>query len=786
MNQTATPPLTTLERETCHQASTNMHFFSALGPLETSTIPTFTELLAQYQASIDKPEVTWSDLSHDNLADPFAIYQHNLSQARPQCVRWLWQKRLPLAGITLLDGDHGCGKSLLALQIAASVSSGHPMPDGTSTIQGGVVIVTPNTDATTTQLQILTALGADLSCVEILSYIQASNPEVHTSGYRPFSIPEDFTRLLQAIKRVNARLIIFDPFISLLSHDSRWTDQRLGHLLADLNQLLIEHHVACLITRNCHAKGGHARPSVLERSDHFETLATSRLLLAPDPMLPDHLLLSHAQNRHAQLTPTLTLQILSMPANPAFPHITILGTHNLLAKDLINYRPDTLHRQLLSQHLLQIITAATDPTPIATLYASSPHSSAFQIQCSLRDLLNMGQIERPTRGFYTLALPHPVPPLNSIATTTLNSPQPPHLNSPTATTPNSSQTPHLNSPTATTPNSPQTPHLNSSAATTPDSPHTPHLNSSATTTPNSPHTPISIHPLQQLPTHHRPHISIHPLQQLPTHHRPHISIHLLQQLPTLHRPHISIHPLQQLPTLHRPPSQFTRCNNSQLITDSPSQFTHCNNSQLITDPTSQFIHCNNSQLSTTPHLNSSAATTPNSPQTPHLNSPAATTPNSPQTPTSQFTRCNNSQLSTDPTSQFTHCNNSRLSTHPPSQFICCNNSQLSTDPPSQFIHCNNSQLSTDPTSQFTRCNNSQLSTDPTSQFTHCNNSQLSTDPTSQFTHCNNSRLSTHPPSQFICCNNSQLSTDPPSQFICCNKPEHTTCQHAQFHCCNNS
>src|SRR5205814_2087186 len=103
---------------------------------------------------------------------PFTIYQNNLTKAPLQSVRWLWEKRLPLAGITLLDGDHGCGKSLLALQIAAHVSSGTLMPDGTLTTQGGVVIVTPHTDATTTQLQHLTSLGADLSRVEILSFIQ--------------------------------------------------------------------------------------------------------------------------------------------------------------------------------------------------------------------------------------------------------------------------------------------------------------------------------------------------------------------------------------------------------------------------------------------------------------------------------------------------------------------------------------------------------------------------------------------------------------------------------------
>ncbi len=77
------------------------------------------------------------------LTFPFTIYEHSLSTFTPsQSVGWLWDRRLPLSGITILDGDHGCGKSLLALQIAAAVSSGTPLPDGTPTIEGGVATQT--------------------------------------------------------------------------------------------------------------------------------------------------------------------------------------------------------------------------------------------------------------------------------------------------------------------------------------------------------------------------------------------------------------------------------------------------------------------------------------------------------------------------------------------------------------------------------------------------------------------------------------------------------------------
>ena len=356
--------------------------------------------------ALDTPTLKNHDA--DAFAVPFAIYQKNLVGATDQPTRWLWPDRLPLGGITLLDGDYGTGQSLLALQIAACVSSNSPLPDGTPTIHGGVVIVTPNVDARAIQFPLLSSLGANLLNIEILSYIHDPQTASHPSGYRPFSLPLDLSRLFDAIDRVNARLIILDPFIDLLSHDRRWTDNRLADLLADLNQRLISRNIACLLIRNCPAKGGHTRPSVLERSERFRRIAISHLLLTPDPFEPARLLLTHVSNDYADPTLTLILQIQKRSPASKLPSITFHGPHTLQANDFRTSRPDVLHRCLLFQHLHELIAPATKPIHVSTLYAQSPHSSPFQIQRTLNDLINMGQIERPARGFYAPTPANPV------------------------------------------------------------------------------------------------------------------------------------------------------------------------------------------------------------------------------------------------------------------------------------------------------------------------------------------------------------------------------------------
>lgn len=56
-------------------------------------------------------------------------------------VEWLWPGRIPRGKVTLLEGDPKCGKSTLALDLAARVSTGTAMPDGSPLVEPEQVIL---------------------------------------------------------------------------------------------------------------------------------------------------------------------------------------------------------------------------------------------------------------------------------------------------------------------------------------------------------------------------------------------------------------------------------------------------------------------------------------------------------------------------------------------------------------------------------------------------------------------------------------------------------------------
>jgi hypothetical protein len=69
-----------------------------------------------------------------------------LSEVQAETVEWLWERRIPLGKITVLDGDPGLGKSVLTTDLAARLTTGRAMPYGLQKREpAGVVILRAKT-----------------------------------------------------------------------------------------------------------------------------------------------------------------------------------------------------------------------------------------------------------------------------------------------------------------------------------------------------------------------------------------------------------------------------------------------------------------------------------------------------------------------------------------------------------------------------------------------------------------------------------------------------------------
>ncbi len=93
-----------------------------------------------------------------------------VNEIRREPLTWLWPRYIPAGKLTLLDGNPEVGKSLITLDLAARLSRGDPMPDGTGGGPAGQTLLIQAEDVAADTLgPRLDAAGADTGLVSIAS-----------------------------------------------------------------------------------------------------------------------------------------------------------------------------------------------------------------------------------------------------------------------------------------------------------------------------------------------------------------------------------------------------------------------------------------------------------------------------------------------------------------------------------------------------------------------------------------------------------------------------------------
>jgi DNA polymerase I-like protein with 3'-5' exonuclease and polymerase domains len=263
-----------------------------------------------------------------------------LADVQAETVEWLWERRIPLGKITVLDGDPDNGKSVLTTDLAARVTTGNPMPYGFGKTfpQAGVVILSAEDGVGDTIRPRFDAAGGDPSKVVILG-----NDD-------PFGLPEDLPQLERAIERVGAKLVIVDPIMAFLGENiNSNSDKDVRSALKPLKQLAERTGAAVVIVRHLNKTPG---GNVLYRgggSIGIIGAARSGLVVGPHPT--DEGLRVLASQKHNLSTPpeSLAYQVTSAPSNPHAAVIVYKGVTEMNAKDILKPQLEEQERSAMDE-----------------------------------------------------------------------------------------------------------------------------------------------------------------------------------------------------------------------------------------------------------------------------------------------------------------------------------------------------------------------------------------------------------------------------------------------------
>jgi len=192
-----------------------------------------------------------------------------LADVQPEPIRWLWPGRIPLGRITLLAGVPGIGKSFLALDAAARVSTGSPWPDGQPCPRGSVLVLAAEDDPGDTIRPRLDAMRADTRRIHLLTAVR------HVENGQPCELTvslHDVDAIEQAIKRIgDCRLVIVDPIGSYLgSRTDGNAENQVRAVLQPLAHLARRHGPAVVIVAHRRKATGTTADEVVMGSRAYE------------------------------------------------------------------------------------------------------------------------------------------------------------------------------------------------------------------------------------------------------------------------------------------------------------------------------------------------------------------------------------------------------------------------------------------------------------------------------------------------------------------------------------
>ena len=139
------------------------------------------------------------------------------SDARPQAIHWLWDGRIPLGMLSVLEGAVGMGKSTAAIDIMAKLSRGFAMPglQGYNTPAASIVIGLED-HFENVFVPRLMAAGADLTKINYLTGFRINAAGKESEEHRLVLSIDDIERLGETILKTSTKFVFFDSVMGLL------------------------------------------------------------------------------------------------------------------------------------------------------------------------------------------------------------------------------------------------------------------------------------------------------------------------------------------------------------------------------------------------------------------------------------------------------------------------------------------------------------------------------------------------------------------------------------------
>jgi hypothetical protein len=238
-----------------------------------------------------------------------SLLVRTLASVQPLQTTWLWRGYIPLATLSILDGDPGLGKSTITADLAARVSRGGAMPPlaGGTDLDGpaDVLILNAEDSPEGTIRPRVDAARGDLSRVHVVEATRLDDEDES-----PPVLPADLDILEEVAQVKKVKLIVIDPFVAYLDGElDAHRDQDVRRCLHRLKNLAERTGAAVLSVRHLNKLTGGPALYRGGGSIGISGAARSVLMAGKNPADSKQLILAAVKCNLCTMPPALTYSI---------------------------------------------------------------------------------------------------------------------------------------------------------------------------------------------------------------------------------------------------------------------------------------------------------------------------------------------------------------------------------------------------------------------------------------------------------------------------------------------
>ena len=239
----------------------------------------------------------------------------------PRTVSWLWPGRWESGSLNVLAGDPGCGKTFLAIDAAARVSTGAAWPDGEPNQRGSVLLLSGEDDPSTVTVNRLRACGADLSKVKNVPGVEVRGED----GERHVDIATDLGLVGEVVRELgDVRLIVVDPVDAYLGAVDSHKKAEVQNVLNKLNRFAQDHRLAALAVAHLNKGNPSAGTKAIYRvmgSLGFISVARTAWLVERAKDDPERRIFASMKMSHGKEPNALAYKLAESPTVPGAAYV---------------------------------------------------------------------------------------------------------------------------------------------------------------------------------------------------------------------------------------------------------------------------------------------------------------------------------------------------------------------------------------------------------------------------------------------------------------------------------